>query len=280
MMNKMESLKNRLAEVKFLKKLKLGFDELSKDNKIQAIIASALTVILLIALPVFAWFAFAGKIEAFTKIKEPDNLDIRAGHYDAVQYFSLNDIDIEKIKDGTHHMVVFSVNAGDYKIPYQLQLAHTTNIPFKYQIFRATEYVAGADNAPANPAVTYVSIPARDRGETDYTYLYVKGTEITLTAKNPDTADTGIYGRILALGSDTYYNHTYANGDNPEIYAVPIYEQSGEIRYDQNSEHDYFILEISWDSTAAQTGNFLEWNEAKNKKETDMIYLTASRYSG
>lgn len=274
---------NKTKKKNIFKILKKKFSELSTGKKVQAIIASVLTVALLIALPVYAWFALGGKLEAFTKIKEPDNLDIRAGHYDAVQYFNLNDIDIETIagENGVQkpHMVVFSVSAGDYKIPYQLQLAHTTNIPFKYRIYRATEYDSA--HKPNNPDVTYISEPLKKQGEAeaDYTFYYTKGTEITLTAKNPDASSSGTYGRTLALGSGSYYNDTYDNGDAPEVYAVPIYEQSGEIRYDSTSDHDYFILEISWDNTAATTGNFSEWNKADNKKETDMIYLTASRYS-
>ena len=271
---------NETKEMKGLKKLKLKFSKLSKGKKIQVIAASLLTLALIIGIPVYTWFALGGKIEAFTKVKEPDNLDIRAGHFDPAQYFSLNDIDIETIAtSGTPHRVVFSVSAGDYKIPYQLQLAHTTNIPFKYRIFRAKEYVAGTAGAPANPDVTYVSTYTRDQGDPNYTFLYQKTEEeITLTPVNRDTSSTGSYGRQLALRSGDYYNDTYDSGDEPEIYAVPIYEQSGKITNDASSEHDYFILEISWDTNAG-TGNFSEWNVAQNKKETDMIYLTASRYS-
>ena len=259
------------------KNLKKKFSELSTGEKVQAIIASVFTVALLIALSVYAWFALGGKLEAFTKIKEPDNLDIRAGHYDAVQYFSLNDIDIESIASGTPHRVVFSVNAGDYKIPYQIQLAHTTNIPFTYKIYRATE----TTSAPASGVyVTYTSEPLKEQGESTYTFYYARGTEIPLTAKNPDPASSTNYGRRLALGSGAYYDDTYDGGDNPEIYAVPIYEQSGRITYDSESDHDYFILEISFDTTATAKEGFSEWNAAENKKETDMIYLTASRYSG
>ena len=267
---------NKTKKKNIFEILKKRFSELNTGKKVQAIIASVFTVALLIALPVYAWFALGGKLEAFTKIKEPDNLDIRAGHYDAVKYFSLNDIDIESIASGTPHRVVFSVSAGDYKIPYQIQLAHTTNIPFTYKIYRATESIS----TPSGTYVTYVSEPLKEQGESTYTFYYTKGTEIPLTAKNPDPSSTTNYGRQLALGSGAYYNDTYDGGDNPEIYAVPIYEQSGRITYDSESDHDYFILEISFDTSATAKEGFSEWNAADNKKETDMIYLTASRCSG
>lgn len=272
---------NKTKKKNIFKILKKKFSELSTGKKVQAIIASVFTVALLIALPVYAWFALGGKLEAFTKIKEPDNLDIRAGHYDAVKYFSLNDIDIESIASGTPHRVVFSVSAGDYKIPYQIQLAHTTNIPFKYRIYRAKEWDSA--HKPANPDVTYISEPLKNQGatEADYTFYYTKvGDAIDLTAKNADSSSSGTYGRTLALGSGTYYDNTYDDGDTPEVYAVPIYEQSGRITYDSESDHDYFILEISFDTSATAKEGFSEWNAADNKKETDMIYLTASRYSG
>lgn len=263
-------------ELTGFKKLRRKFYNLSTAKKVQAIVASALTLILVIMIPIFGWFALNKKIEAFTKVKEPDNLDIRAGHYDSVQYFNLNDIDIEAVATGAPHKVVFSVSAGDYKIPYQIQLAHTTNIPFEYKIYKATEWKG--TNPPSNPDVTYISMPLKEQGEdaVDYTFYYTKGQEIELNTKNPDGST---YGRELALRSGNYYNDTYDAGDKPEIYAVPIYEQSGRITTDVTSEHDYFILEITWDNTATTTGNFSEWNVAENKKETDMIYLTASRYT-
>lgn len=274
-MKNMEERMNASERMSIVKTLKYKFFQLSSGKRVQAIIASLVTIVLFIALPVYAWFALGGKIEAFTKIKEPDNLDIRAGHYDPVQYFSLNDIDIESIAAGTPHRVVFSVSAGDYKIPYQIQLAHTTNIPFTYKIYRATE----STSAPGGTYVTYTSEPLKEQGESTYTFYYAQGTEIPLTAKNPDSASTTNYGRLLALGSGSYYNDTYGGSDAPELYAVPIYEQSGEIQYDRNSPHDYFILEISFDNTATAVVGFAEWNTADNKKETDMIYLTASRFS-
>ena len=286
--------------MKKLSKLKDRFMKLSRADKIQLVIASFLTFVLVAGLPAFAWFSAGKKLEAFTKIKQPDNLDIRAGHYDPVQYFDLSDIDIKKIagEDGepaTPHRVVFSVSAGDYKIPYKLQLAHTTNNPFKYRIFRATEYTITTEGTSETETateadVTYISVPLKnqDKPADEYTFYYVKGEEVTLTAKNADPYSSGKYGRQIASGSGSYYGKSYDEdnedtadfeGDTPEIYAVPIYEQSGKIPPDKDSEHDYFILEISYDETAATSGNFSEWNLAENKNETDMVYITASRFT-
>lgn len=262
------------------KGLKQKFSELSKANRVQLILASFLSLVLVVGLPVYAWFAMGGKLEAFTKIKEPDNLDIRAGHYDDVQYFELKDIDIEAIsKEGGCELRVFSVSGGDYKIPYQLQIAHTTNIPFKYEIYRATEY--SYNEKPQNPDVTYISEPLKAKGlsEEECTFYYTMGEQETLHVKNPDDNSVNYYGRLLADNSDKYYSSTYDSVDDPEIYAVPIYEQTGRLTSDEESDHDYYILKISWDREAAQEGNFSEWNKPENLKETDMFYLTASRYT-
>ena len=85
-------------------------------------------------------------------------------------------------------------------------------------------------------------------------------------------------GREIAKKGDAYYNRTYNNNDDAEIYAVPKYLQSDTITPTDKGEnaHDFFILKIEWDSEAAET-NFTKWNKAENNKETDMIYITASR---
>lgn len=262
------------------KGIKERFAHLTRPMKIQFVLALILSLALVIGLPIYGWLALRQGVEAFTRIEEPTSIDIRAGHYDNIQFFNLNDIDIEEVAKGNPHRVVFSVSGGDYKISYQIQLAHTTNIPFVYEIYRATEYTS--DNAPADPDVTYVSVPLKNQGkdEAGYTFYYKKtGENLLLTPMNVDSVSSSAYGRQLAQKDGKYYDSTYDEGDEPELYAVPIYEQTGVIRYDHNSAHDYFILEIRWDESATKTGNFADWNVAENKKETDVIYLTASRYT-
>ena len=216
-------------------------------------------------------------METMTKVKEPENLDIRAGHYHSIINFELSDINIEEMgKNGTAEYRVFSVSAGDYKIPYILQLAHTTNIPFKYSIYHATEAAtAGVDNVPYKPLYKDPDDPTTD----GITYYYKIGEKVTLSPLNADSANETYYGRKIAKNGDTYYNKTYEDeNDAPEIYAVPVYLQSKTITPTDKGEdaHDYFVLKIEWDSEAAAT-NFTKWNKAENNKETDMIYIAASR---
>ena len=114
------------------------------------------------------------------------------------------------------------------------------------------------------------------------TYYYKIGENVSLSPLNADSANKAYYGREIAKNGDTYYNKTYEDeNDAPEIYAVPVYLQSTTITPTDKGEdaHDYFILKIEWDQESAAT-NFTKWNKAENNKETDIIYITASRSTG
>ena len=121
--------------------IKEKFLKLHKFKKIQFVVASILTLFLVVGGSVYAWFALSGNLETLTKVKEPENMDIRAGggigtaSPDPVVNFDLSDIDIESIAKGTPELRVFTVSTGDYRMKYKLQLAYTTNIPFTYKIY-------------------------------------------------------------------------------------------------------------------------------------------------
>lgn len=56
---------------------------------------------------------------------------------DHLDLFFYRIVNIEKMKDGTAYRYVFCVITEDNDISYDLQLAHTTNIPFDYKIHKA-----------------------------------------------------------------------------------------------------------------------------------------------
>ena len=262
------------------------FNKMNTTQKIEFVLASLLSLAFMVGMPVYAWFANVNKMETMTKVKEPENLDIRAGHYHSIINFELSDISIEDMYDTTNNVSipeyrVFSVSAGDYKIPYKLQLAYTTNIPFKYSIYKATEVATfGANTVAYKPIYKDPDDPTTD----GKTYYYQIGDEVSLTALNGDETNEAYYGREIGIKQkgNTYYDKTYDNSsDAPEIYAVPVYLQSETITPTDKGEdaHDYFILKIEWDQESAAT-NFTKWNKAENNKETDIIYITASRSTG
>ncbi len=252
-------------------------NKLNKTQKIEAAIAAFLTIVALATAGVLAWFSISSSMETMTKVKEPDNLDIRAGNFNQILNFELSGINIEEMdEENRAEYRVFSVNAGDYKIAYKIQLAHTTNIPFKYSLYHATRRDDVTEQDSENSYVEYHPIADPE----DITY-YEIGDLIELEKLNPDEGNVDNYGRVLGKSSGTIYSKTYDDPiDDPEIYAIPIYKQTkypiDPTSKESEDKHDYFILKIEWDKEAANKG-LVKWNKAENNKETDVIYITASR---
>lgn len=270
--------------MKLLEKIK----KLNGRQKAEFVIASVLTVVFMIALPAYAWFSSNRNLETITKIKEPGDIFFRSGRAisltdaDPIVHFEMQDIDIEAISKGTPKRYVFSVMPGGYKVNYDLQLAHTTNIPFTYKLYKATEskgLTTDQITAGVNNGTLTVYHP---RDDVDNKTYYSKGAEVFLTPLN---LDNGTYGRKLAQGNDAYYSNTYDQNDEPELYAIPVYLQTTGENYIKHTgdsgDYDYYILELGWDNNnGISNPSFEKWNNAKNTKETDMIYITASIHLG
>ena len=247
-----------------MSRVKESFGKLSKIQKIEAIAAAALTISLMAAIPAYAWFALTHKAETMTKVQEPKNLDIRAGNAEAVEYFDLNDIDIESITPETPQRYVFCVVTENPKTYYDIQIAHTTNIPFSYTLYRAE--TGSISDSGIVAYTTHTNSP-------ETIYYKRNGTALTLEKLNEDD---GYSGRKLGKNGDVYYDLVYNENDEPEIYAVAKYEQVKELET-RDPDHDFYILELGIDTTTDVEG-FKTWNTAeKNNKETDIIYITASR---
>lgn len=270
------------------------FKKLSARQKAEFSVASLLSIAFLIALPVYAWFAQNRNLETLTKIQEPGDIIIRSGRAispdeaDPIVNFEMQDIDIEAIYKGDPQRFVFSVKPGDYNTKYDLQLAHTTNIPFTYTLYRASEVdvtLLTPDQIDtrikeASSSATALTL-YHPRGDTTRkTYYQINGSAITMTPLN---LDAGTYGRYIAKNNDAYYDKTYVEGvDAPELYAIPVYLQTTGDNYithpESSGAYDYFILELSWDEGSGTDNQaFEKWNTAQNNKETDMVYITASR---
>lgn len=247
-------------------RIKNMIKNLNKMQKIQAILASVISIVFFIEIPVYAWFALSSnKAETMTKIQEPKNLDIRAGNAESIEYFDLNDINIEEITADSPKRYVFCVVTGSNKTFYDIQIAHTTNIPFTYSLYRAVEGTASDDGA-----VAYTTHDANSQT----IYYKNEGEKLELTPLNPDDANTSKYGRTLGKKNDDYYKLVYSDTDSPEIYAVPKYEKVTDL-LTQDPNHDFYILELGFEGKDI-TG-FSQWNNNKNNKETDIIYITANR---
>ena len=180
---------------------------------------------------------------------------------DPIVYFALQDISIEDIaEENKPEYRVFSVSAGDYKIPYYLQLAHTTNIPLKYEIYQVRDLntpqeitvetgEVGTTVATVNGDVTTViyNSPLDNKA---HSYSFTEEDKKELVELNVDANSQTNYGRKTAARSGNFYDKTYLNEDAPELYAIPIYLQTKEaIRANiESDDHDYFVLKLSFDS--------------------------------
>ena len=242
--------------MKVIKRISEKFKKLRTADKVKLVIAMVMTVALMVAVPTLAWFSYQKKVATMAKIDSPAKLSFKAGAGEDIINFKMSGIDID---DGSPQDFVFCVEGEDIS-RYNLQLAHTTNINFTYQIYRAKEtestagiqYVKSSDSEPIYYQKIGEAIPISA----------VNGTDDTFTTRK--------------LGNTQYDKQSYENGEDRQRFAEPLYWQTNtaitanseskdydELNTDESAFRNYFVLEVSWGS------------DVTNDKETDMIYLTA-----
>lgn len=199
----------------------------------------------LLALPVFAWLYMHRSMETITKVNMPNALLIGAGDAKPIQQLELSNIDVsgaQKYKD-----VVFCVYSTKPGLAYHLQLAHTTNIGFSYEIDKAS-----IETDAVNGSIFYLG---------DY---YKKGSKLAGNYLNKETESN--------YATNAYHEKTYEKYGNVQISAEPLYWKTASQeklpderqKPDKNGNYvNYYILHITWDETV------------QNNKETDMIYIMA-----
>lgn len=207
-------------------------------RKRRAVISVIIAALLLLTIPVLAWFYRQRSMETMTQINLPYALRIGAGNTQPIQQLELSNIDVSKKK---YEDVVFCVYSQGANEKYYLQLAHTTNIGFQYTIYKAS---------------------VRQDGKISY-------------LGNQYSQGEALAGKYLNVDFDSkyatnlYHETTYGNYDQVQQSAEPLYWRSDEQETlpgeaNANAPYvNYYILHISWDDTV------------QNNKETDMIYLMA-----
>lgn len=223
------------------------YRKMEKKKKRQLVIAVSISVVLLVALPVYAWFTHKRSIALTTKINAPTQLYITAGNKESVANLEMADIDVE---NGSYKDFVFGIGGTDVQ-NYQIQLAHTTNIPFEYEIYRAKS-VQEADKD--DDTVVYVS------NEVNKTFYYnIDGDKISGNYLNQNGSEI--------LANNTLHQKSYDSYSNVQKNAEALYWQSGVLPANDNSNPfcDYFIIRVKWN------------DNVQNNKETDMVYLTVQR---
>ena len=207
-------------------------------RKRRAVISVIIAALLLLTIPVLAWFYRQRSMETMTQINLPYALRIGAGNTQPIQQLELSNIDVSKKK---YEDVVFCVYSQGANEKYYLQLAHTTNIGFHYTIYKAS---------------------VRQDGKISY-------------LGNQYSQGKALAGKYLNVDFDSkyatnlYHETTYGNYDQVQQSAEPLYWRSDKRETLPEEANDnalyvnYYILHISWDDTV------------QNNKETDMIYLMA-----
>lgn len=225
----------------------------NSNKKVMLILSAVLIVVLSIALPIYAWFSNQKGLVTMTKVQSPVALNIGAGNKENCAYIDMSGINVED-EENTSKSVnfVFCVYSTENINNYKIQLAHTTNIPFTYKIYKAEE----SDTEPTgNYDVIYY-----DNTDTNTHYYTKVGKQIDGDYLNK--IETSM------IANDTQHQITY--GDYKDIYvqqnAEPLYWQNNSpisTSYTGTEFVDYYILEVSWDENI------------QNDKETDMVYITA-----
>lgn len=200
-------------------------------QKRQLVIALIATALLALMVGTLAWLTYIRKLQTVTMLDMP-NLIIHGPYGSASAPIELGDIDVTS--NVTSRQYVFSITAvsADY---YKLQLAHTTNVPFRYTIYNA----AKNDSQGIYASGYYYADTGALRGN-------------YLNAIDGVIADTD--------ATEPCHVATYEGYQTVQQNARPMYWQSAPVKV--TDDRDYYILEVSWDSGL------------QNNRETDIVYLT------
>ena len=221
-------------------------------QKRQLVLALIVSCALMMVLVSLAWLNHTRSLATATKVHVPtlwiDNIH-------GTNAMNLGEIDVQDVTTDNPpcRRYVFSVKSNVAK-PFRLQLAYTTNIPFTYKLYPATEQ--NQDNGSCVPVGAYF-------------YAY---------------GDHMIPEKLTTAHGETYQTTSVDSEGNKVAYAnvhekaEPWYWVSKEQTLDSTDKTEgsyvtkdgayftrYYVLEISWDSSL------------KNNKETDLVYLMAER---
>ena len=298
---------SNLSDVKTKQTLKEKIEAMDKAQKIQLIAAIIMTVLLIVSMPTFAWFSYQNEMAVSTKIDSPATLEIKSGGHpgdeQAIINFELSDIDTEDstyshyIKDGVTYYYkdfVFCVK-GKSLSSYDLQLAHTTNIAFKYEIYSAVAddngdilYMPKDNNAANSQKYRLARIKTDSNGDA------VLDDNDEAIYEDYDVPLDGAYANATIVGNrvvvnDSLKERSYdigTSGDNVQQYANPAYWLKRGIvvhsiqKQDGGFTHPY-VLRICWIMSTSIDDEAREedLDIVQNNKETDMIYITAKARS-
>lgn len=232
-----------------------------KDNRIFFRVIRVVTVGILclssVGTLVYAWMFSDKRLSAYAPVSSPELLNIGAGHRDAengtfedIRYMYFDGLDA---KDEEYFDKVFCVYGKGVE-KYKIQLAYTTNNPFTYEIYPASESEVYSATAVAysthqTPSVTYYySI----NGEV------ISGNYLNKTVENGKTVANDEYHSLT-------YDYNESSYDNVNEFAEPIYWQtsSAETGSEDADFVNYYILRVHKNG------------KENNDRETDVLCIAA-----
>ncbi|MDD4849980.1 MAG: hypothetical protein PHO10_04705 [Gemmiger sp.] len=206
----------------------------------------------------YAWFYNQRGLRTMTEVEAPYQLTIYGGNKTEITEIDLSGINLDSTTRKAHF--VFCVS-GTSTEAYEIELAHTTNVPFTYSIYKTTQKTED-QQVPGD--ILFNKSPDGKN------YYYTLG-ESPLPGHY---INLGI-ASDLASTTDKAYEDTYkAYGSAATVQkrAVPLYYLLNNpitpptLPAGETTFYDYYILEVSWDESLVKTGN---------QKETDLVYLMA-----
>ena len=268
--------------------------------------ALLMTIILLISIPVLAWYHHQRQIAEIQRIRTPDLLYVSAACAEDVKYFDMSDIDIgrEGSDDPQSQLFPFAVT-GEYVNSFTLQFAHTTNNPFVYKIYEGEIICQNgngdicksredalaevnrrntAEGASINFATDVVEYEAKATWNKitnlnrERVYNIEAGDKVYILKGNCLKDGTGadylnaqtVNGRVIADG--TYHEESYQGYSAVNKYAEPLYWQKTGIQSVSNT--------AGWGGKPFFKPFLIEvsWDRSKiSNKETDVVYISVYR---
>lgn len=235
-----------------------------KKKKRKLILSGAALVISALLLAIsYAWFCTQREMTTAAWIKAPIVLDIRAGNDKEIKYLDMGDIEVGEGKNGSKDYV-FCVY-GKPVDNYSLQLAYTTNIAFHYDVYRADLKADGSGK------VTFES--PDNRATFDIVGSPVISGLSMNEIKEKKESPAKYQSHDLSYGDEKKENivaGTKVQANNEPLYFLA--EENGiKVMRPRNIIEgkeflDYYVIRVSWKA-----------GEVHEDKETDIVYLTASR---
>ena len=299
--------------------VKKFWKSISRKQKIQFVIAASMTILLVVRVPVMAWFRNRREAARLERINTTNTLFITAAHREDSANLVMDDITVDgkwynaddaEVGDMTYQDYVFAV-AGDYVETFTLQLAHTTNNPYTYQIFEAEPSTAAPSSTEVKGRdyVTYKvtntwppELTAMDDNDgtpkENGSILYYRIRKIDVPVNSGTESKAVTLNQTVVAGETNTYS--YADGStqktvtfdghylNKDNNGEPTTEYNS-LTYGDYSYYDNNVQPLYWQCTNIPGSNgtnknsfYHEYilrvyfnNASTTYKDTDIVYITA-----